>query len=604
MQSDSILKINFAGCSEAGVKEQNQDAFAARCPTDSSALYKGAVACIADGVSCSENSQQASQMSVTHFIEDYYSTSDLWGVKQSSAKVLAALNSWLHHHGQHYARHNGFVTTFSSIVFKSNSAHIFHVGDSRVYLCRQNPVDKSILVMQVSKDHQQYTGADQSYLSRALGMDSRLDVDYYQEDTQVGDVWLLTTDGVHDTLSEQQIEELISSYFADAHENDSEEDSNQKLSNLADTLVQTSLENNSPDNTSCLLARVEQLPEKNLEEVQAAQEAQVIPPVMSIGNKIDQFEVVDVLYAGIRSYVYKVKSNEDQQYYCLKTPAPNQSSDEEFLQAFTREQWLGSRIDHPNIMKVYHQGPSQFLYHIYEFIEGMSLRQWMYDNPAPDLNTIRKIISKIIPPLRAFQRMGMVHRDLKPENIMLIGKGDEMTVKIIDFGSVQVQGLKEITHLDNETMPQGAVDYMAPEYVINDRAEPMSDLYSLAAIVYEILAGKLPYETDAIFRQKQQGQGDLYLSQWRYQSLPKKDSSGNAIPSWIDATLRKALEPDINKRYEALSEFETDLYQPNTELLDKLEKAPLLERNPLLFWKSLSLVLFLLVLLQGYFLSL
>lgn len=592
MQESGRVKVTFSGSSKAGIKEINQDAFAARCADDNSALYKGAVACIADGVSCSDNSQHASQMSVTHFIEDYFSTPELWGVKQSSAKVLSALNSWLHHHGQQFARHNGFVTTFSSIIIKSNTAHIFHAGDSRVYLYRQAEHNSSgrATLQQYTQDHQQYSGKDKQFLTRALGMESRLDVDYYSNDTQTGDIWLLTTDGVHDTLSDKQILELINQQGFDK--------------NLGGKLVDYALAQGSFDNTSCLFVSVEQLPEKNLDESQLQMRQQVIPPALSVGNKLDQFRVLEVLASGTRSYVYKVQSEIDGNTYCMKTPSNNYADDEEFLQAFAKELWLGSRISHANIMKVFSQSPesknqgassSQFMYHIYEYVEGISLRQWMYDNPVPSLAEVRDIAKKIIPPLRTLQRMGMVHRDLKPENIMLLEDAQGLQVKIIDFGSMQVQGLVEMSHLHNETMPQGAVDYMAPEYVISDKAQTLSDLYSLAAIIYEMVSGKLPYHTDKIFREKQQSMKTLYLSQWKYQSLP-----ADKAPRWLDVCLRKALMPDVKLRYQAFSELETDLYKPNNELLSKQESAPLMQRNPVLFWQLLSSVLAALLLIQTF----
>lgn len=131
------LEVTFGGFSSAGNKPENQDAFAAWQPSSNSARYKGIACCIADGVSCSDNAQQASTTSVTHFLNDYYSTPDSWDVKTAAGKVLSSLNAWLYHHGQQAsARHNSLVTTLSSVVLKSSTLHVFHVGDSRVYRLR------------------------------------------------------------------------------------------------------------------------------------------------------------------------------------------------------------------------------------------------------------------------------------------------------------------------------------------------------------------------------------------------------------------------------------------------------------------------------------
>jgi serine/threonine protein phosphatase PrpC len=169
------LVVRFGGASSAGVKPGNQDAFAAHQPEAGVCRLKGAVACIADGLSCSEQAQQASQTAVTQFIEDYYSTPDTWSVKTAAARVLSSMNSWFFHQGQASAQpHHGLVTTFSAVICKSTTAHIFHVGDSRIYRLRG---DKS---EQLTRDHHHLAGDNRPCLTRALGADSRLEVDYLQ----------------------------------------------------------------------------------------------------------------------------------------------------------------------------------------------------------------------------------------------------------------------------------------------------------------------------------------------------------------------------------------------------------------------------------------
>ncbi|GAM74871.1 serine/threonine protein kinase [Vibrio ishigakensis] len=115
----------------------------------------------------------------------------------------------------------------------------------------------------------------------------------------------------------------------------------------------------------------------------------------------------------------------------------------------------------------------------------------MYDNPKPSLQQARSILDEIIKALRVFQRADMVHRDLKPENIMITPSGE---VKIIDFGAVKVKGLEEISPESQDTVPLGAVNYIAPEYLNTGKANLVSDLFSVAVIGYEMLTGELPYK--------------------------------------------------------------------------------------------------------------
>ena len=160
------LGISYGGASLAGVRPVNEDAFAASPPQ----RLKGAVAVIADGLSGSERAQKASQTVVTEFIDEYLATPDTWTVKVSAARVLNALNRWCCHH-------DGMATTVSAVVAKGRTAHIFHVGDSRVYRFRNGDLE------QLTRDH-----AKQSMLTNAIGMELDLEVDYLAEDMAAGDV--------------------------------------------------------------------------------------------------------------------------------------------------------------------------------------------------------------------------------------------------------------------------------------------------------------------------------------------------------------------------------------------------------------------------------
>lgn len=565
------LKLAFGGYSTAGRKPENQDAFAAHLPKGSASQLKGGVACIADGVSCSENAQQASSTSVTLFIEDYFSTPDTWPVKTAAARVLSSLNSWLFHHGQQStnARHNGLVTTFSAVLIKSNTAHIFNAGDSRVYLWRSGGLQ------QLTRDHSHKQGGQKAFLTRALGMDSRLEVDYQQEDVTEGDIFLLTTDGVHEWLTDREMMDAI-------------ELSADNLERTAHNLCEQALAKGSDDNVTCLMVRVDALPLAEINEVHRSLTQLVIPPVLEEGQKLDHYEVQSVLHSGSRSHLYLVKDLHSQQLQVLKAPSENFKDDAQYLEGFVREQWVGRRISHPGVMKIFARpDKSPFLYHICEYIEGITLRQWIYDNPLPDLKKVRELLEKIVSSLRAFQRLSMVHRDLKPENILIDSRGRPV---IIDFGTVFVAGLGEIASPLIEQIPVGSVDYIAPEYLLGEPCSERSDLFSLAVIVYEMISGKLPFHLPNM-----QLNPPKNFEAWHYQSIrtQRKD-----VPLWIDLALQRALSPRPRNRYPAYSEFLTDLSKPNSALLAAHRSAPLIERHPVGFWRVVSLLLLAIVIGQ------
>lgn len=573
-QAAKELDILFGGFSCAGQKPENQDAFAAHQPGSQVRQVKGSVVCIADGVSCSDQAQQASQTSVTTFIQDYFSTPDSWTVKESVAKILSSLNSWMYHHSQQASyKQNGLVTTFSGAIFKSNTAYLFHIGDSRIYLFREGKL------RQLTKDHCHLRNDRSSFLTRALGMDSHLEVDFSQLELEKGDVLLLTTDGVHESLSTSQLEVHL-------------QEKDQGLEWVSKQICQHALEAGSEDNLSCFLAVVNNLPSQDIEEVHRQLTALKIPPVLAVGQKIDDYRVERVIHAGARSHLYLVTDVVTNENLVLKAPSANFEEDLTYLEGFIREQWIGSRIQHKSIMKVFPRTErnqnSPFLYHICEYVPGKTLRQWMYDNPEPSLTQVRAIGQEIIQALRVFQRQSMVHRDLKPENIMINEAGQ---ITLIDFGTVQVKGLSEIASPIEEEVPVGAVHYIAPEYLLGNQGSHRSDQFSLGVILYEMLTGRLPFKPPVIQRHQVTS-----TEQWTYRSAVKVRED---IPRWMDLALQKACQSNPVHRYPAYSELLVDLKRPNGELIQKLENAPLLERNPLAFWKMLSGVLFTILVLQS-----
>src|SRR5262249_49251084 len=134
-----------------------------------------------------------------------------------------------------------------------------------------------------------------------------------------------------------------------------------------------------------------------------------------------------------------------------------------------------------------------FLYVAAEFVEGQTLRQWMNDNPKPDLEAVRGIAEQIAKGLRAFHRMEMVHRDIRPDNVMIDRTG---TVKIIDFGSTRVAGVIETEQKPERPEILGAVQYAAPEYFLGETGTASSDIFSLGVLTYQMLTGRLPYGAD------------------------------------------------------------------------------------------------------------
>ena len=568
-----MLEIEFGGHSIAGKKSRNEDAFAAHIPSNSGEReHKGAVAVMADGVSNSSQAHIASQTAVTHFINDYYSTPDSWNIQKSAGRVIAAINSWLFSHGAStHTRTDSAATTFDALVIKSQTAHILHVGDSRVYHYRAGQLNI------LTRDHIHRRGNDE-FLTRGLGIDAKLDVDFIKESVQVGDIFIMSTDGLHGFLNGEAIQTHLENYC--------EQKTKVTLETTAHKMVADALKNHSDDNTSCLLIEIKALPIENINEAHEKLINKVIPPVLKVGNKIDHFEIKKVLHSSTRSHVYLAEDlTANGLRVVLKAPSENFAEDTAYLEAFKREYWLGRKLDSDYIIKVHPQpDDTRFLYHICDYIEGSTLRQWMVDNPEPPLEQVRKITSEIAVALRSLHRNSVIHRDLKPDNIML---DQDKNIKLIDLGAAHAASWDEIDgalirdrfHEDN---PVGDIDYIAPDYLLSGKANKAVDRFSLAVIVYEMLCGKLPF--DVI---KSNRTFPTRMDQWQFIDLPNANKK-DVYPEWLNRVLKKALQPNPEKRFPVLSEFITNLQEPDLEILNSIERQPFIQKNPLLFWQLCS----------------
>jgi serine/threonine protein phosphatase PrpC len=551
------LRVSVGQYSDRGRKALNQDFYGCRVPQEPQLSSKGIALALADGIGSSDVSQVAAEFAVMAFLDDYYSTSETWSVRKSAERVLAAANSWLHSRtcqsSYRYEKDRGYVCTLSGVVLKGTTAHLFHVGDTRVYRLQGDALE------QLTQDHRVRVAQDESYLSRAVGFNRQLEIDYQGLEIERGDVFVLATDGVYEHVDAAFVARAIREARG--------------LDDAARAIVDEAYRRGSEDNLTVQIVSVEDLPDGGPVQ-QLARLAP--PPVLEARAEIEGYRIVRELHASARSRIYLAVDLETGGRVALKTPASDLQGDPELLERFMMEEWIARRLNSPHVLKPYPRTRERrFLYVAMEHVEGQTVAQWMRDNPRSELETVRSIVEQIARGLQAFHRMEMLHQDLRPENIMIDTTG---TVKIIDFGSVRVAGVDERASPYEPARILGALQYAAPEYFVGDAGTERSDFYSLGVITYQMLSGRLPYGAEAARVRTRKAQLAL-----EYEALVEAD-----IPAWLDAALRKAVHPDPLQRYESLSEFVYDLRHPNASLL---RATPLVERNPALFWKAVSLVL-------------
>jgi protein phosphatase len=559
MENRSELQVDAGMYTTAGVKPVNEDSVGIFIPQELHKLKnKGICTLVADGVSTAEAGKQASETTVKQFIEDYYHTPDTWSVEHSGENIVSAINLKLYRLSNAYkVEGKGYLCTLSAAIIKSRTAHIFQVGDSRVYLYRKGELT------QLSEDHTVFISKTHEVLSRAVGMDSKIHIDYSKQTLEKDDIIMCCSDGVNGFIDDETIANILSLDLS--------------AQELSQKLCDESLAAGSDDNISANVVKINQLDHESIDDFNARLMRLPFPPALNEGMTLDGFEVLSEIYASSRSQLYKVKDIESGKTYVMKTPSVNFEEDNHYIDRFIQEEWIGKRIQSPYVVSVVHLNREKsFLYYILELVEGQTLSQWISHNPHPDPTQAMNIIEQIAAGLRAFHSNDTVHQDLRPSNIMIDADGQ---VKIVDFGSVYVAGLAEVFIPITHEGALGTASYADPLYLQGRNTGIRGDLYSLATIAYEIFTSALPYGEKI-----EECSSAMDYDRLRYKASNKHNP---IIPIWFDRALEKGVKFNLEERYLSIRQFISDLKQPNPEFLRDDPKVEY-TKSPLLFWQFMS----------------
>jgi len=571
MENRSELQVDAGMYTTQGVKPVNEDSVGVYIPDEAHKLKnKGICTLVADGVSTAEAGKQASETTVKQFIEDYYHTPDTWSVEHSGENIVSAINLKLYRLSNAYkVEGKGYLCTLSAAIIKSRTAHIFQVGDSRVYLYRKGELK------QLSEDHTVFISKTHEVLSRAVGMDSKIHIDYSKFTLEKDDIIMCCSDGVNGFIDDESIANILSQGYAENVRGDTNAVLNAQQ--LSQALCDSALEHGSDDNISANVVKINQLDSESIDDFNARLMRLPFPPELNAGMTLDGFEVLSEIYASSRSQLYKVKDIESGKIYVMKTPSVNFEEDNHYIDRFIQEEWIGKRIQSPYVVSVLHLNREKsFLYYVLELVEGITLSDWIAQNPHPDPTIAMNIIEQIAAGLRAFHSNDTVHQDLRPSNIMIDNDGQ---VKIVDFGSVYVAGLAEVFIPITHEGALGTASYADPLYLQGRNTGVRGDLYSLATIAYEIFTSNLPYGEKI-----EECSDAMDYDRLRYKPSNKHNP---IIPIWFDRVLEKGVKFNLEERYLSIRQFIKDLKHPNPEFLRDDPKVEY-TKSPLLFWQFMS----------------
>lgn len=234
------LEVRIGLCSETGLRDRNEDYAAAYLGSERERLTHGMVMAVADGIGGAPGGREAAEIAVRAFIDGYYAQREGLAVEEAAGRAFRAINSWIHAVGERDPELLGMGTTLSALILRGRKAHVAHVGDTRISRLRAEKLRR------LTTDHNLHELGLSHILLRSIGAEERVEVDFAVHELEPGDRFLLTSDGIHDTLTDFRIRELL------AAQEDPEA--------AARSLVAAALEAGSYDNVTALVVDVTALP--------------------------------------------------------------------------------------------------------------------------------------------------------------------------------------------------------------------------------------------------------------------------------------------------------------------------------------------------------
>ncbi len=558
------LQISVGQATHIGSREENEDYAGCVTPDASVAQIKGALLAVADGVGGGAAGREASEFTVRGVLSDYYATPDTWEVPFALEKILAAINRWLLAQGRSQHALADMATTLSALVLRGARFYTAHVGDSRIYRLRGSNLQ------QLTTDHVWDRPDMRHVLKRAVGLDQFLSVDYADGDLAAGDIFILATDGVWEPLGDKIMHELLLLH--------------REPQRVAEALVESAVKRSGQDNATVVVVSVEQVGEDSLQEFLTEGKTLPLPPKFKPGERIDDFEVLELLHDSRVSLLYKVRQIATQQILVLKTLQPILADDTASQSCLLMEEWLTKRVmSHyfPQAVPLL-PGERSCLYFAMSFHEGATLQQRLDQGQHFSVADVAQIGIRLAKGLSALHRLHVIHRDIKPANLH---GGADGKLRILDLG-VALNPWTESGARGNAGTPS----FMAPEQFTGAAANGQGDIYAVGVTLYHLLTRKYPYGEIEPFQNPRFGEP---VPPTRYRP---------DIPQWLENVILKAAARDREKRFETIEELLLALEQGEMKPLAPMAATPLIERCTPVVWKFLALLSFLLNLLLLYLL--
>lgn len=521
--------IKTSGFSLAKHKELTGDDF-----YDVKTIGNLTIAIVCDGVGSATEGAEAAKRVTTYLMNNFKIRPKTWSIEKSILTFIESINSILYKESQINFESSELVTTLTIIVIDGNRLYGANVGDSRVYLYRENNLN------QLSFDHTMDEVGFENVLTQAIGIDVRTDPYYFENTIQKDDKILLCSDGLYNILNQEHLTKGIQ---LGAH----------SLVKKASKIVEDDL----PDDTTAVIIEVHKV-----SEVEILKQQQLpIPEVLLKGENIDGYILEQSLIQNNRTWVCSKKTKQ----YVVKFAPLEAIDDENILDFFVKEAWNAKRLKADFFPKAVIPKNRTRRYYVMQKFNGEDLDNFLTHKQITIDDTV-ELASTLLKMSQFLLKYDLVHGDIKPPNIMIAKDDDDnLEFKIIDFGS--------ITEIFSSDTQAGTPSFLAPQRFQNEAISETTEIFAIGITLYLSLTGKYPY-------------GEIEPFQNPTFKQAKAPSTYNKnIPNWLDSVILRSIAIDNTQRYEHYSEMAYEIKYPQKVKPYFIKSAPLIERSPLLFYK-------------------
>ncbi len=509
------------------------------------------VAVLCDGVGSAKRGGPAARQSVKFFIDQFKIRPTNWTIEQTLISFTKHINRILFKESMTQYEQIELLTTLSIAVIEGNQLYTLNLGDSHIYL--QDEYGLKLL----SVDHVMDEEHMSHVLTQACGLNENVDPSVTVTTIAKGNRIILCSDGVYNITNDNDLNKQIAKGLS---------------AKLIINAIVKGHKDNERDDASLQIFTIE-----DLSQICALKNLNLpIPQSLKKGDIFDGYELTEPMMQHERIWKVRKKGT------ILVMKFPMNADDEQALDEFVREAWYAKQISHRSFGKAWVPKNRTARYYLMELIVGNNLEKYL-DGSRLSVDSAIALAKFLHKAEAHLLNLGLVHGDIKPENIIVYREADAAgtVFKMVDFGSIV-----EIFSTDTRA---GTPSYLAPERFTGSNINESTEIFSIGVTLYWALTGKFPY-------------GEIEPFQSPSFKAPKSPSYYNKnIPDWFDSIILRTIAIDPQNRYSHYSEFFYELKSPDNVKPFFKKDAPLLERNPLLFYKS---AFFLLLGLNGILLML